>query len=468
VQSVTATNNFNCQQFGNPVNEVDCTGNLAAAANTVVTIVVTVPANTPNNTTLLNNAVVDPNNTIVETNEANNQASTTNTVTADINLNITKADAPDPVAPGGTLTYTLTVNNTGTGNATGVVVRDTLPVGVTLMSIMATNGFACAPGAVINCTNGTIAGGGSATITIVVTVNNNAPAMITNTATVDPDGAIVETNEADNTATATTTVTANVDLTITKTDSADPVAPGQVFTYTITASNTGTGNAANVLLVDNLPVGVTVLNIDVTSFGNTCATFGNPINQVRCTLDLTAGDTDTIIITVRVNSDVANGTTLVNTGLIDPDNTIRETNEGNNNVNIATTVTTNVELNVTKADDVDPVTSGNVLVYTLTVNNTGTGAATNVLVRDFMPVGVVILNVNTGASLFGCIVNFQSNVIDCTGNLAAGGSATITITVQVLAAAGTTLNNVVIVDPFNTIAETNEGNNADSETTVVN
>ena len=39
-------------------------------------------------------------------------------------LNITKTVSPDPVGPGGTLTYTITVANTGSANATGVTVVD--------------------------------------------------------------------------------------------------------------------------------------------------------------------------------------------------------------------------------------------------------------------------------------------------------------------------------------------------------
>jgi uncharacterized repeat protein (TIGR01451 family) len=39
-------------------------------------------------------------------------------------LTITKSDSPDPVEPGGTLTYAITVNNTGSANATGVTIVD--------------------------------------------------------------------------------------------------------------------------------------------------------------------------------------------------------------------------------------------------------------------------------------------------------------------------------------------------------
>ena len=41
-------------------------------------------------------------------------------------LALTKSDSPDPVAVGGTLTYTIQVQNLGANDATAVVVTDPL------------------------------------------------------------------------------------------------------------------------------------------------------------------------------------------------------------------------------------------------------------------------------------------------------------------------------------------------------
>jgi uncharacterized repeat protein (TIGR01451 family)/CSLREA domain-containing protein len=97
-------------------------------------------------------------------------------------LEISKADSPDPVTVGDNLTYTITVTNRGPDAATNVVVTDTLPSGVTFVS--ASPGCVHSAG-VVTCNLGNIPAGGSVTITIVVTVT--APGTISNTATVTSD-----------------------------------------------------------------------------------------------------------------------------------------------------------------------------------------------------------------------------------------------------------------------------------------
>jgi uncharacterized repeat protein (TIGR01451 family) len=49
-------------------------------------------------------------------------------------LEITKTDAPDPVSPGGTLNYTIAVNNTGNATATNVIVMETYDENVTFIA----------------------------------------------------------------------------------------------------------------------------------------------------------------------------------------------------------------------------------------------------------------------------------------------------------------------------------------------
>jgi uncharacterized repeat protein (TIGR01451 family)/CSLREA domain-containing protein len=106
-------------------------------------------------------------------------------------LEISKADSPDPVTVGDNLTYTITVINRGPDAAANVVVTDILPSGVTFVS--ASPGCVHAAG-VVTCNLGNIPAGSSVTITIVVTVT--APGTISNTATVTSD--TLDPNTANN------------------------------------------------------------------------------------------------------------------------------------------------------------------------------------------------------------------------------------------------------------------------------
>ena len=126
---------------------------------------------------------------------------------AQADLNVAMSDSPDPVTVRGQLTYTVTVRNDGPASATGVNLVDTLPDAV-FVSATPTQGTCVQQGkgksdGVLTCELGPLAaGGGSATVTVVV-----SPARagtITNTVSVqanEPDA-----DAADNTATETTTV----------------------------------------------------------------------------------------------------------------------------------------------------------------------------------------------------------------------------------------------------------------------
>jgi uncharacterized repeat protein (TIGR01451 family) len=85
-------------------------------------------------------------------------------------LEIVKTASPDPVNPGETLTYTLTVTNNGPGSADNVVVTDTLPSHVTWVSTTPAQGSCSAPSGVV-CELGTLANGAATTVTITTTVN---------------------------------------------------------------------------------------------------------------------------------------------------------------------------------------------------------------------------------------------------------------------------------------------------------
>lgn len=87
-------------------------------------------------------------------------------------LAVSKADSPDPVTVGSTLTYTIQVSNLGPQGATGVTVTDRLPSQVKFVSATASSGSCTGKGRTISCDVGSLAAdptkADAATVTIAV------------------------------------------------------------------------------------------------------------------------------------------------------------------------------------------------------------------------------------------------------------------------------------------------------------
>jgi uncharacterized repeat protein (TIGR01451 family) len=165
--------------------------------------------------TLVNTATVTPSAGITDPDPANNSATDTTTLTPEADLSLTKTDGPDPTLPGSTLFYTVTVTNNGPSPAQGVIVTDTLPAGVTLVT---TSGCTEDPAGVPTCTLGDIPALNLAQFTIEVTVDIGTSGTITNTANVS--SSTPDPNPGNNTASAGTTL-----LEIDFGDAPDPTYP---------------------------------------------------------------------------------------------------------------------------------------------------------------------------------------------------------------------------------------------------
>ncbi|WP_407569075.1 Ig-like domain-containing protein [Deinococcus altitudinis] len=120
-----------------------------------------------------------------------NLADITVTVAVNANLAIVKV-GPAYFKPGDTLSYTLTVTNSGTA-ASGVTVTDTLPTGLTFTSASNGGTYSAATGKV-TWTVGAVANGATVTLTVTGKApdsasveTNNGPTSLVNTATVQSD-----------------------------------------------------------------------------------------------------------------------------------------------------------------------------------------------------------------------------------------------------------------------------------------
>jgi len=256
---------------------------------------------------------------------AGGQARLTRSAPTSADVSITKTAAPNPVAVGGTLTYTLIVQNNGPATAIGVVVTDVLPSTVTLLSASASSGT-CSGTTTITCVGLT-----ASPTTIVISVRANAPGSLSNTASVS--SSTTDPVPGNNSATAIVTVDAGAalaDLSLTKTDSPDPATVGSNLTYTITVRNNGPATAAGVRLGDTLPSSVTLVSSNASQ-GNCGA--GTGVVSVLCELgSLASGGSATVTIIVRPTA-AGNITNIAAVVATTPD-----PNEANNSASASTTV----------------------------------------------------------------------------------------------------------------------------------
>jgi uncharacterized repeat protein (TIGR01451 family) len=166
--------------------------------------------------------------------------------------------------------------------------------------------------------------------TITGTVAAGATGTISNTVTVTPSGGVSDPNPGNNAATDTDTLTPETDLAITKTDSADPVNPGDPLSYTLAVINNGPSNATGVTVTDTLPAGVTF--VSSVPGPPTCAFAGG---TVTCSVGaLAAGVGSSMTINVTVNAGTSG--MLVNTATVSGSET--DPNTGNNTASAATAI----------------------------------------------------------------------------------------------------------------------------------
>lgn len=363
-------------------------------------------------------------------------------------LSVTKTASPDPVNVGQPLTYTLTASNaTGNNDATGVVVTDTLPAGVTYVAATPTQGSCTQSAGTVTCNLGNLDSGDSATITIVV--KPTQPGTITNVAAID--GAQPDPNDTNDKAKVTTTVAAAANLSIVKTASPNPVLVGQNLTYGLSVGNAGPSPATGVVVTDTLPAGVTYV-----SASSTLGSCSQAAGVVTCNLGaLAVSGTATITIVVTPNQPGL----LTNTAKVKGNE--YDQVPGNNSSTTVTTANPAANLSITKSAAPDPVLVGGSLVYTISVKNLGPSPATGVVVTDPLPSNVVY--VSSTASQGSC--SQASGTVTCNlGTLANGATATVTITVRPTAKNLSTTNKATVkgnqADPV-------PSNNAGSATTKV-
>lgn len=212
---------------------------------------------------------------------------------------------PGAVKVGEAITYSVTASNAGPAPAPNTIVSDTMPDGVTAQSATVSQGTTTVNPDTVIWNVGTLASGANATMTINATAT--AAGMKTNVASISSDR--TDPNMGNNTDTVDTLVNPlTADVSVTK--SANPASPtvGQAFTYSVVAANAGPDAAANTVVVDTLPSGVTASSANATL--GSAVISGGTVTWTIGTLNSGASATLTINVTANAAGQITNVATI--------------------------------------------------------------------------------------------------------------------------------------------------------------
>ena len=302
-------------------------------------------------------------------------------------------DGKKMAKPNDTLTYTITVTNTGNTERNNVTVTDTFMVGDAAgkLTIPEGNGYAVQENddGTYTITIDSLAAadstenGGEDTITITATYNvtaDDAGKTITNTA-VASDGDEDPNNDPKDDA---TTTVEDPSFTVAKTAGVESVKVGERINYTVTITNTGNVDLTDIVVKDDkwaageeitVTIGGSTYTYTVSQDGNVTLKETLPVEGVA---EITYS---------YVTQDNDQGE-LTNTVTVDPKQTDPQTDTETTTVteadNPAISITKTASVKGLELKEGDTVDVGDTITYTLKVENTGNTSFDTVTVTDTM------------------------------------------------------------------------------------
>lgn len=363
------------------------------------------------------------------------------TVTADCKKTLTVTEQPNPsvdiekmvdgvkekeVALNTNFTYNLEVTNSGNVDLTNVVVTDPAPANVKFISTD--------KGSIVNnslsYTIPSLAKGASVIINITAQLTKYVEGSIENKACVDAPAVPGSPDDCD-TANITTPKPKVPGVTIDKVvngkESAE-VALNQEFTYTLTVTNTGELDLANVVVSDPAPAGVLFLSTDKGSIVNNALSYTIPSLAIN----------DSVTINIKAKATVYSSTAIKNTACVDTP-TVPGNPDDCDDAHI-TVPEPKVDIQkLVNGKKSTQVAVGEEFTYGLKITNTGAVTLVNAAVTDPAPANIQFLSTDRGS-----IVN---NALSYTiPSLGVGQSVTVNIKAKALAYVENVIVNTACVD----------------------
>lgn len=313
------------------------------------------------------------------------------------NLNSNKAVDFAFATVGNTLTYTITLNQTGNISANDVIIQDIIPQGTTFIKNSVIVNGETLPGVnpVSGIPIGTIIVGGNAIASFQVTVTSiPTPNELSNKAIttfnyiVNPNNLPVTNTTTTNTV---TTTVQNDNVVAIKSVDVTNALPSQNLTYTITITNSGNVTIEDLLAIDTLPVDTTFVTSSVTINGISQPS-ANPENGI--TLGNLAPN-KSIITTFQVlissstlQSVVNNEASVSYTVIIDPNEPpITMTKQ----TNVVTTTIVDPMVDIAKTANKSITITGDIITFTLDVFNHSPIPTISTSILDTIPTGTTFI-----------------------------------------------------------------------------
>ncbi|GAA0996316.1 hypothetical protein GCM10009555_091900 [Acrocarpospora macrocephala] len=361
-------------------------------------------------------------------------------------LTISKAADTATQVPGGTINYTVTVENTGETPYIGAVTRDDLSG---LLDDATYDGNASATVGSLDFTSpiltwtGDLPVGGTAVITYSATVSNPDPGnkLVFNTVSSDAVGSTCPPGQGNPACSASVTVLTPA-LTIVKTADQETVVDGETITYTLKVTNSGQTAYTAANLSDDLSgiLDDAVYNGDAAA---DVGTVGYTAPTLTWSGNLAVGAVATITYTVTVDNPDLGDESLVNTAVSTTPGSNCPSGSSDSRCTVTVAVATATDLTFRKTSDVTSAVPGGVVSYTITVTNS---AATPYLGATFTDPLTSVLDdagYNNDAAAGAGTVGYTAPDLTWTGNVPASGSVTITYSVTVKTGGNGILTNAL-------------------------
>lgn len=478
---ITAAQGWSCAA---PVQQsLTCTSTrviVSGATVPVASVVARVPS-TSGQTTYTNLAEVS--GVINDPVPSNNTAADPTVVTDYAALTITKSvqDNATTWVAGTDITYSLVVVNDGPSVANAVTVSDSLPAGLTMVSLSSADTAWSCNSATFACTR-TAMDVGTSTITVVAHV---ASSVANNT--VETNNSTVEWSDSRSTPTQVTsavsvTVEAAADLKLLKTPAGQTATAGNDVTFSLAASNLGSSDAVGpITITDTLPVGLRYASSSAGWVCTVAAVAPTATQEVTCTLGapgsqpgLAASTAAATLTMVTVSDPALLAVTLTNTAIVSSQTA--DPNESNNSSSATVNFFPSADLSITKTHSGHGLI-GEITDFTIVVSNAnGPSDARQVTVVDTLPRGLSFVDFTGSDPLWtSCTpgsMDAESGTtpVSCVydpGAVIAPGSAAAALHIRALvgAAAYPGVSNVAQVSSATT--DPNSANNSVTDSLVV-